>query len=341
MTSRLCISVLFCLTACGGSDNTPVDTGGNLDTGSGSGSGSGSGGDACATLAAARCTQLMTCSPADLTRRFGTLTECEARDTLGCVDALAAPGTAASPAFELACSAAVAAQSCADFDARVTPTGCAIPAGTGSDACSFSAQCDTAFCGLARDAVCGTCAPVPQVGDSCATTGCGQTLVCAAATSLCQAPLAAGGACSRALPCNVGLTCVGAVAASQTPGVCTAEVTTAGAACDAKHKTGADCSATAGLTCDTATLTCATQPLAGAGSACGVSAGIDTKCSGAATCVGAGSGSGSGSGSGTLGTCVAPAADGAPCDDVAGPTCLTPARCVGGTCTLPGAETCS
>ena len=56
-----------------------------------------------------------------------------------------------------------------------------------------------------------------------------------------------------------------------------------------------------------------------------------------------------GSASATTGTCMAPAADGAACnnDNTIGPPCLAPAKCVptttggtAGTCTVPNATTC-
>ena len=291
---------------------------------------------ACATSAAARCAKLQACSPADLQRRFGTLAVCEARDTLGCTEALAAPMTGQTPTKVLACSDAVTAESCPDFFSKAPPAACTTPVGTDTGACGFAAECTTGFCGIATDAQCGTCAPQPLVGDSCATLGCGQTLVCVASTMTCQTPVASGGSCSRDLPCEAGFACVGTTAQPPVNGICMAEVATAGATCDAKRKTGPDCSGDAGLTCDGTTNVCVAQPLAAAGASCGLVAGVVTRCTAGATCV-LPTGS-------TMGTCVAPAADGAACDPATGPTCLTPARCIpttaggtAGTCMLPGA----
>lgn len=356
MTHRLLACALFCLTSCGGSSSGTVDSpaGGSADapvidappidappTAA----------QACTTAAAQRCTKLATCSPADLSKRFGDLATCENRIALTCTEALAASDTGNTPDTTLACAAAVEAESCTDFFTKAPPMACTTQVGPGSGACSFSAQCTTGFCSLGAADLCATCAPQPRVGDSCVTVGCGQDLVCVAATSTCQAPVAAAGACNKDLPCADGFTCVGAIAAgsgsgsgSGTDGQCLAEVTTANTACDPKHKTGPDCSADAGLTCNTTSLVCVAQPLVGAGVACGLLDGVRTACTAAATCV---IGAGSGSGSGTTGTCVAPAADGGDCDTVAGPDCLTPAKCVpttpggtAGTCQLPGSMTC-
>jgi hypothetical protein len=38
--------------------------------------------------------------------------------------------------------------------------------------------------------------------------------------------------------------------------------------------------------------------------------------------------------------CVAPAADGASCDSVMGPGCLSPALCRNGVCTVPSPASC-
>jgi hypothetical protein len=43
----------------------------------------------------------------------------------------------------------------------------------------------------------------------------------------------------------------------------------------------------------------------------------------------------------TAGTCQATAADGAACDDTAGPPCLSPAVCSGGVCKISDPGTCN
>src|SRR5579883_3479534 len=63
--------------------------------------------EACAQSATNACTKLMTCSAADLEKRFGDLTTCETRQTLACTDALNAPGNANNPANVASCSAAI------------------------------------------------------------------------------------------------------------------------------------------------------------------------------------------------------------------------------------------
>jgi hypothetical protein len=296
--------------------------------------------EACTRIAQDRCTRLQTCSASDLARRWTDLTTCEQREKLSCQEALAAPKTANTPSITDACAAALATEDCAAFLSAVDPpAACMVQHGTLAvgAACSFAAQCGTGFCAVAPDALCGTCAPQPMPGDSCATQGCGQTMLCVASTQQCQVPVGSGVACSTALPCDQGLACV--IATGATTGTCMPQGATVGAACDARRLTAADCDPAAGLVCDRSSNMCAMQPLAPAGATCGEITTVFTGCTAGATCVRA-------TGS-TTGTCIAPAADGAACDSVNGPSCLFPARCVPsmpgvstGTCQLPGSVIC-
>lgn len=289
---------------------------------------------ACTDLATARCGQLMTCSAADLEKRWPDANTCEAREKLACMNSLSAPQTAATPTTVKACADALAQSSCDAFlSAAMPPTACLPqhgPRAAGAP-CAFAAECASGFCSVADDAVCGTCAAEPAPGDSCASSGCGPTMTCVKSTMTCQVPVSAAGACGKDLPCEVGLSCVGSTAT--TMGTCQAEVTTAGGTCDPKQMTGPSCSGGAGLTCDTAMLKCVTQPLASANQPCGLVGTTRTACSGGATCsIPQGE---------TMGVCVAPAADGGACNIDSGPGCITPAKCVSGSCQLPGSMTCS
>jgi hypothetical protein len=289
---------------------------------------------ACTDLATARCGALMTCSSADLQRRWPDADTCEAREKLACMDSLAAPETAATPTTMKDCADALAEEACPAFlSGDMPPTACLPqhgPRAAGAP-CAFAAECASGFCSVADDALCGTCAAAPAPGASCATSGCGPTITCVKSTMLCQIPGAATAACSKDLPCEAGLACVGATTTAM--GTCQAEVTTQDAACDPKRMTGPDCSAAAGLTCDTQTMTCVQQPLAAANQPCGLIGTTRTACSGGATCV-IPQGE-------QMGLCVAPAADGGACNTDSGPDCETPAKCVSGTCQLPGSMSCS
>ena len=294
---------------------------------------------ACTTLAQDECTELMTCSAADMQRRWPDIATCESRRKLACTQALAAPENANSPSHEEACAAAIAKDTCDAYLSGVEPPmECLPPNGTAANgaACSYAGQCASSFCAVAPGSLCGTCANEPAAGDSCATQGCGPTLNCVGSTMICQIPVASGGQCSKDLPCTEGQSCVGATMTAM--GTCMPQGTTVGASCDARQMTGPNCSPAAGLTCGTTTNQCAIQPLVAAGQPCGVTNGLFVGCLAGASCKRA-------TGSAT-GTCVAPAADGAACDSTNGPSCTTPAKCVisgtgtAGTCQLLGSQAC-
>ena len=290
---------------------------------------------ACTAVAHSRCTQLMTCSPADLAIRWPDLATCETRETLSCTESQAAPKTAATPSRTDACAGELNMQTCVAFQSGVmSPPDCLSPSGPGLDAsaCGFNGQCSSGFCSTPSNALCGTCTAPPVAGDSCASQACGPTMNCVTATQLCQVPVALSGACNKDMPCGVSLICVGDT--TTVMGTCMQRIATAGTACDPATKTGANCDPNVGLVCDTAMKVCVTQPIAAAGAPCGAVTTAETRCTAGATCYvpdGA-----------TVGTCVAPAADGAACDDTdtVGPGCLTPAKCVTGTCQLPGSTSC-
>ena len=111
-----------------------------------------------------------------------------------------------------------------------------------------------------------------------------------------------------------------------------ADGTTVGAACDIRRVAAPACYGADGLTCDSGTNMCATQPLVAAGQACGVIGTTVTACLAGASCIIPAAAA--------AGTCVAPASDGAACDSTNGPNCQFPARCVAGTCQLPGSMKC-
>lgn len=293
----------------------------------------------CKDLASARCAKLMSCSPSDLQRRYASMDECQTRIAQSCVNSFAAPQNSNSDERTEACAADLPNQSCSDFLANVTSTACLPNAGPRANGqpCAFSGQCTSTYCAIADGTNCGTCADVPKPGDSCALTAdCGgRGLVCSDAT--CVQPLAVGAQCMRTgAPCAEGLACVVAIG-GMGMGTCQAELTTAGATCDAARRMAPDCSRDAGLYC-TMQGTCAAITLAAAGAQCGtVASGAlcsDGVCFGATAT--------------TAGTCKANVADGMPCNTIEGPDCTSPARCVGsaedggtmGTCELPGTQSC-
>ena len=315
---------------------------------------------ACADLAHAVCSKRGACTNGfAIERNYGGEPTCEARVAIPCVTDLGATGTSATPETREACAQDYANtdSTCVGlFDNDPTPA-CTPDAGTVAlgGGCGAPAQCASTYCAIARDQVCGTCQPLPAVGATCTVDAdCGRGLACAmpahATTGTCAAYVAENGACIAGVsPCQAGLSCVGEDSATATPGVCKPAVTVIDAACDGSRKTMAACDAQAGLACIPTAATSAVgscQPiqLVGPNATCGqiggppITAIVD--CGAGGSCVKAAPGD-------KTSTCVAPAADGAACDTVAGPPCLAPAKCVpttpGGTtgmCTLRDATQC-
>lgn len=295
--------------------------------------------EACADLAAVQCMKRSACSDgADITRAFGDMGTCLARERIACLDALAAPATGQSPARVETCVAAFAGYSCADFAANQPPAECA-PTGARAlgGTCAFNAQCASGFCARAANAQCGVCATPPAAGDPCDDAGCGHGLTCIAAGtgSVCRAPGALAAPCDPSDPCGAGLSCAGDTAAL---GTCQSAVVETGARCGGNLP---DCDGALGLHCGGGDGRCLLAGFVTDGMPCGAT-GDDAF----AECTQGGCYTASGAATaGQPGTCKADAPDGAPCDAVLGPGCTPPARCVAtsgtaGRCTIPLGPSC-
>ena len=289
---------------------------------------------ACDELARAQCAKLDECRLEGVAQTFGDLGTCIARRSDQCLSALSSPDTGVSPAFQEHCAHAMAAQSCLDFLENRPVPACITPTGARAigDPCAFNSECDTAFCAIASDAACGSCAPQPQVGDECADQGCGYALSCNA-NKTCAEWVAAGGACDADQPCAPHTWCV--TPAGSATGTCMPSGTTVGAPCDPHKQTAAGCDFNLGLFCSTTTSTCTAINYVDAGAACGVIDGDSNVCLGGASC------------RGKPAMCIAPAFDGDPCDTAVGPGCMAPARCAtdgvssAGTCSPPDQSVCT
>jgi hypothetical protein len=345
-----CLVVACTVTNGTGTDGgTGSSSGGSGSSGSGSsGSGSSSGGTTAAQAAADRatgyCAKVMTCAPELIQRLYGDQPTCVARYTADYTNALAAPSTGVTPATEEACTAAFAGWACADFvDTHNIPQACQQVMGavaTGA-ACGFSGQCKTGFCGIAPQTQCGACATVPAVGDSCATQGCGQGLVCTTDTKTCVVVGEQGATCGVGAPCGELFYCVGSNSTTGVTGTCQQALTQSGATCDPTSQKGPGCDHTQFLTCNAMTKMCATMTLGATGQPCGNNdvSSQTVFCSAFGTCTGATNG--------VPGMCVATAADGAACDTANGPGCMDISICVAGsgggtagTCAQANASTC-
>jgi hypothetical protein len=298
---------------------------------------------ACTDSAYAKCSRYQACSPIVIQLRYGDESTCEAAIKQNCVNAIAAPSSGSTPQNVEACAQAVPSWDCPDYlytqnppPACVQVTG-SIPDGGG---CSHPSQCQSGFCAIVPGDACGSCAPPPQPGDSCAQlTTCGQQLSCQTSTLTCAVFAGEGAACGSSQPCAAGLNCIGST--STTPGSCQVSATVPNAPCPTGS---AGCELFAGLVCNSSSMTCQSAQLVAPGQPCGdinhqtVSCQDDVKCLGE-------------SGS-TPGTCEQLAAVGGTCDLVNGPACPTQTRCVlsgdagasdggtSGTCQYAGTSAC-
>jgi hypothetical protein len=202
-------------------------------------------------------------------------------------------------------------------------------------ACAANAQCKSAYCAIDPQSACGYCAPLPKPGDLCDDERqCGPTgLICVKATQRCAQPKGPGEDCDKEEPCLLGYSCVGSGPGEK--GICQPEGKEVGAPCDPKRIAAADCDHAQAFYCDPLTFACAEVLFAHPGEPCGVKPGAVVACDKGGLCDPVNL------------ICVAPAADGAPCDRVVGPPCLPPARCVasspvasGGVCALPDPVAC-
>jgi hypothetical protein len=295
---------------------------------------------ACSDSAKATCAKLDQCRHNGTANAYGTLGNCISRVQANCLVALMAPGTGNTPDATESCATAMPMQSCQDYFQGNPVAACAQKTGSLSNgaACAFNAQCQTGFCGVKKGDLCGTCAPVPAVGDPCVdVTSCGPNRTCTPMQT-CQAWVAVGGMCDgKNLVCAPGSACV--IAAMMTMGTCQAEATMVGGTCDYKRQTGSACDPNLGLFCNN-TNKCVSIMYVKAGGNCGSlnMGAADGTCTGGAGCYSAGAG--------MQAMCIALGQEGDACDLAVGPGCMSPGRCVvsgagnAGTCTLPDPTMC-
>jgi hypothetical protein len=262
------------------------------------------------------CDKTAACSEFDLRWFWGDVATCKARDMLWCSAYLGLLDTAVTPDLFAACSGAVAAMTCDDFNSGVEAEACVFKPGSRVEgqACTNGAQCQTHLCKIPKNASCGVCAAKVPVGGACASNS-----ECVSG-SRCK-----GQTCTPEV--GVGATCGGTVAACAYPNICLGTCTKplpVGAPCDPMIDA---CDYGIGAACDPQSSTCkALVKLASPGQPCGTIDGSQVECVGFGSC-------GFDTPDATMGTCYAPSADGAPCDDVR--SCLWPATCVNGVCQLP------
>jgi hypothetical protein len=281
--------------------------------------------EACEKLMPAYCSKLSECAPILFNPAFTDVASCSTRLKINCTSIFSAPGTSSSTGRAIDCANAINALTCADFYAGTQPEACKPLAGQNANgtACTNNDQCQSTWCAKANNQTCGTCGPIPTEGTSCANQDCPNGLQCASGNKTCVKPGMAGTACDANHPCQGGLACKGATPGGM--GTC-ALALQAGAMCDRLlGPNNAGCDQTKGLFCHPSTSVCTSVVWAKVGEACGTNLMTQTFaiCTGSSRCTAQNNG-----------TCMAPAADGAPCDDTNGPRCAAPAKCVSGACRL-------
>jgi len=280
---------------------------------------------ACTDLAASICSRIDACTNVLIAVVYGDVDTCKKRVKLGCLPGLAAPGTSSTPEKAEACAKDFPTETCIDLFAKNPAASCIPSPGKVANgmACGEDAQCDSTFCARTPGAGgCGVCAPMPKEGDACVNNQCGRLLECNTKDK-CYKTRVLGETCSADTPCAASLSCFG--------GKCVAAAK-AGEACDGTATSAPTCDTTAGLGCNPVAKVCQVLVFAKAGDTCGYVAPDFKLCTGGSFCKTTG---------GFSGVCVAPAADGAPCNPKDGPQCLSPAICSGGVCKLVDPAACN
>lgn len=273
-------------------------------------------------MSKAFCQKFSSCASAFVQSQYGDEATCEARFKLSVLPSLTATGTGATATQYESCAGDLGGTSCEDLLDRNLPKSCQTVAGTLADGspCGVDAQCTNRLCRIANGQTCGVCSSLAAAGGACtADSQCDVGLKCSSGS--CVAFGAAGASCNDTHPCKATLYCNDA-------GTCAAPGE-AGAACTTVGLVG--CDLLAGLWCAPSKV-CTKLDSAAAGKPCGLIDSNYTICTGGSTCRMA---------TGQVsGTCEAPAADGAACDDAKGPTCLAPATCANGLCRIDDATAC-
>lgn len=318
MGRNLTISLCATLCACSGSSAT----------------------QACADYASASCNLLSSCSDGyAIPQEFGDLATCISRYQSNCDARLALPSAQSATQTE-ACAQALPMESCSDYYANNLPEVCRPPDGgvANGAVCTLSAQCQTAYCAIPKEQICGTCAASPGAGDDCSSLPCGPGLVCLHTTMTCGLQGGPGDGCLVEGDCRYGFACLDPF---EDGGSCVPSGTLGGP-CDPTHSTGVACPGRFGLYCAPIADGGACTALAGTtdGQPCGGVGGVATICQQSGICQkppDAGQG-----------LCLAHAEDGDPCDSVGGPLCLPLSRCVPssdagtvGVCEAPAAVACN
>ena len=276
------------------------------------------------------CARAQACAPTYVQLEWGDTATCASGLAAQLAGTLASSGTSDTPSQLESCVQTLSNVSCDDLLGNNLPAPCKATPGSLANgaACGDDSQCSGGHCKVASGQTCGVCSTAAAAGASCTVDGdCDKGLKCFGSPGTCAAYVASGGTCDATHACLPTLVCkTGSCAA---PGA-------AGTGCDPKAQD--TCDQLHGVFCDGASSTCKTIAFAQAGAACGLVSGTLTVCASGggnvtAECKGLSSTS-------SMGTCQAPAANGASCNTTTGPFCVSPSVCVNGSCKLDDPSSC-
>jgi hypothetical protein len=285
-------------------------TAGVSGAGTAGGSGTGTAGSSGAGIleatytkwATAICTREQACIPSLFTYYWGDATTCITRNKLWIKTYLAGYADITATDTSLSgCATQISAQSCLDWNNGKPLPMCALPGKRANGAkCDAGDQCASLRCS-GNATACGTCAARVALNGACVPGDCADGLICGS-LGTCVTPKVMGASCAAdTTSCAGSLRCRG--------GICSAPLTTVGAACvDAE-----DCDTGHGVLCDSNAATPKCIAWSSSPTICAYSTTL-TACSKGGFCE-------------DDGTCTPAAADGRACDDDLGPTCLYPAVC--------------
>jgi len=296
---------------------------------SSNGGGGGGGSGACADLVTAVCGKYNECSPTLIKTLYGDVATCVSRLNLSCASFDQWPGTSWTAEKMEACAQTISGAGCENgllgafaTDACQTTPG-SLPNGS---PCGDSSQCAGGRCdkstpsdgGFSTQNTCGVCETGTNLscGDAGACTSPDECRWDSLNGYTCVTPVPEGASCSNSTPCVSGLNC--------RDGICKKPLGI-GAACTT---TSFDCDSLQGLSC--IDMTCQLPTFVGPGETC---SSPSIRCTGS-DCIS------TLTDAGITGTCVARAADNAPCNNSDGPRCLSPAKCLDGVCKVPDYTQC-
>jgi hypothetical protein len=163
-------------------------------------------GAACEATAKALCAKIQTCTEFGLKAIYGDVATCEARNTLSCKEAATATGQVATADQLTECANSISSLTCQQVLSYDSGPKCQFK-GTLKDGapCGYGNQCESTFCAVAKNQVCGTCAEPTKEGDDCVNNACSPGTACGEDDGKCHVPGTGkpGDSCTRFADCDL------------------------------------------------------------------------------------------------------------------------------------------